>query len=65
MGHDISYNDLIILADKLAQAFYNIGIKDGDNVAILTISMPIVHILSKIHILFINSLDKLWFICII
>ena len=42
MGNDMSYNDLIILADKLAQAFYNIGIKDGDNVAILTISMPIV-----------------------
>ena len=42
MGNDMSYNDLIISADKLAQAFYNIGIKDGDNVAILTISMPIV-----------------------
>lgn len=42
MGNDMSYIDLIILADKLAQAFYNIGIKDGDNVAILTISMPIV-----------------------
>lgn len=42
MGNDMSYNDLIMSADKLAQAFYNIGIKDGDNVAILTISMPIV-----------------------
>lgn len=42
MGNDMSYNDLIISADKLAQAFYNIGIKDGENVAILTISMPIV-----------------------
>ncbi len=42
MGNDMSYNDLIISADKLAQAFYNIGIKDGDSVAILTISMPIV-----------------------
>lgn len=42
MGNDMSYNDLIISADKLAQAFYNIGIKNGDNVAILTISMPIV-----------------------
>ena len=38
----MSYNDLIISADKLAQAFHNIGIKDGENVAILTISMPIV-----------------------
>ena len=28
MGNDMSYNDLIISADKLAQAFYNIGIKD-------------------------------------
>lgn len=42
MGNDMSYNDLIISADKLAQAFHNIGIKNGDNVAILTISMPIV-----------------------
>lgn len=42
MGNDMSYNDLIISADKLAQAFHNIGIKDGENVAILTISMPIV-----------------------
>ena len=42
MGNDMSYNDLIISADKLAQAFHNIGIKDGDSVAILTISMPIV-----------------------
>lgn len=38
----MSYNGLIISADKLTQAFYNIGIKDEDNVAILTISMPIV-----------------------
>lgn len=42
MGHDMSYRDLIISSDKLAQAFHNIGIKDGENVAILTISMPIV-----------------------
>lgn len=42
MGNDMSYNDLIISSDKLAQAFHNIGIKDGENVAILTISMPIV-----------------------
>lgn len=42
IGNDMSYNDLIISADKLAQAFHNIGIKDGENVAILTISMPIV-----------------------
>lgn len=42
MGHDMSYRDLIISSDKLAQAFHNAGVKDGDNVAILTISMPIV-----------------------
>lgn len=42
MGHDMSYRDLIISSDKLAQAFHNAGVKNGDNVAILTISMPIV-----------------------
>ncbi len=42
MGNDMSYNELITSSDKLAQAFHNIGIKDGDNVAILTINMPIV-----------------------
>lgn len=36
MGNDMSYDDLIISADKLVQDFYNIGIKDGDNVVILT-----------------------------
>lgn len=42
MGNNMTYGDLIISSDKLAQALHNIGIKDGDNVAILTISMPIV-----------------------
>lgn len=42
MGNNMTYGDLIISSDKLAQALHNIGVKDGDNVAILTISMPIV-----------------------
>ena len=42
MGNNMTYGDLIISSDKPAQALHNIGVKDGDNVAILTISMPIV-----------------------
>ena len=42
MRNNMTYGDLIISSDKLAQALHNIGVKDGDNVAILTISMPIV-----------------------
>lgn len=42
MGQEMSYRDLIISSDKLAQAFHNMGLRTGDNVAILTISMPIV-----------------------
>ncbi len=42
MGNEMTYKDLIISSDKLAQAFHNIGIKEGDTVAILTISMPVV-----------------------
>lgn len=42
MGNNMTYKDLIISSDKLAQALHNIGVKEGDNVAILTISMPIV-----------------------
>lgn len=38
----MNYGDLIVFSDKLAQALHNIGVKEGDNVAILTISMPIV-----------------------
>ena len=33
MGNDMGYNDLIISTDKLTQAFHNIGMRDGDNVA--------------------------------
>lgn len=42
MGNNMTYKELIISSDKLAQAFHGVGIKSGDNVAILTISMPIV-----------------------
>lgn len=42
MGNNMTYKELIISSEKLAQAFHNVGIKSGDNVAILTISMPIV-----------------------
>ena len=36
IGNDMSYNDLIISAGKLAQAFHNFEIKNGNNIAILT-----------------------------
>lgn len=42
MGNNMTYEDLIISADDLASAFYNIGVREGDTVAICTISMPIV-----------------------
>ena len=42
MGNNMTYKDLISSSDRFAQAFHNAGIKEGDNVAILTISMPIV-----------------------
>lgn len=42
MGNDMTYEELIISSDKLAKAFSNAGVKEGDNVSILTISMPIV-----------------------
>lgn len=42
MGNSMTYGELIESSDRLAQALHNIGVKDGDNVAILTISMPIV-----------------------
>lgn len=42
MGNNMTYDELIISSDKLAQAFYEAGIREGDTVSILTISMPIV-----------------------
>lgn len=42
MGNDMTYEELMISSDKLAKAFSNAGVKEGDNVSILTISMPIV-----------------------
>lgn len=42
MGSDMTYNQLIKSSDKLAQAFYQSGIKEGDTVSILTVSYPVV-----------------------
>lgn len=42
MGNNMTYEELIISADDLANAFYNAGVREGDTVAICTISMPIV-----------------------
>jgi len=42
MGNNMTYQDLIISADTLAQAFYNAGVREGDTVSIFTINMPIV-----------------------
>ncbi len=41
-GNTISYRYLMISSDKLAQSFYNAGIREGDTVSIFTINMPIV-----------------------
>ena len=42
MGNNISYRELFKTSDKLAQAFYESGVREGDSVAILTIGMPLV-----------------------
>lgn len=42
MGNNITYKSLLEASDKLAQAFYGIGVREGDNVGILTIGIPIV-----------------------
>lgn len=42
MGNNMTYGDLMISADDLAASFYNAGVREGDTVAICTISMPIV-----------------------
>jgi len=42
MGNNMTYRDLIISSDTLAQAFYNAGVREGDTVSIFTINMPIV-----------------------
>ena len=42
LGNNITYGKLLETSDKLAQAFYNIGVREGENVAILTIGIPIV-----------------------
>jgi len=42
MGNNMTYRDLIISSDTLAQAFYNAGVRERDTVSIFTINMPIV-----------------------
>lgn len=41
-GNNISYKELFKKSDMLAKSFYANGVREGDTVAILTISMPIV-----------------------
>lgn len=42
LGNSMTYKKLFDVSDKLASAFLNSGVSLNDNVAILTISMPIV-----------------------
>lgn len=42
MGSTMTYGELFESSDDLANAFYATGVREGDNVAILTISMPLV-----------------------
>lgn len=42
LGGKMTYGKLFSEADKLAKAFIDSGVKEGDTVSILTISMPIV-----------------------
>ena len=42
LGASITYRSLFESADELANAFHAMGIKEGDNVAILSINMPLV-----------------------
>ncbi len=42
MGSSMKYGELFESADDLAKSFNVMGVKEGDNVAILTISMPLV-----------------------
>ena len=42
LGNSMTYKELFDVSDKLASAFLNSGVSLNDNVAILTISMPIV-----------------------
>ena len=41
-GNNMSYKELFDSSDKLANAFYEIGVRDGDTVAILSVATPIV-----------------------
>ncbi len=42
IGNSLTYKELFESADTLANSFYNSGVREDDNVAIMTINMPIV-----------------------
>ncbi len=42
MGNSMTYKELFESAEDLAKSFNAMGVKEGDNVAILTVSMPLV-----------------------
>lgn len=42
MGNSMTYKELFESSEDLAKSFNAMGVKEGDNVAILTISMPLV-----------------------
>ena len=42
MGSSMTYKELFESSEILAKSFHEMGIKEGDNIAILTISMPLV-----------------------
>ena len=42
MGSSMKYKELFTSSDDLAKAFKSMGVKEEDNVAILTINMPLV-----------------------
>ena len=41
-GNNMSYKELFDTSDQLANSFYSAGIREGDNVAILTVATPVV-----------------------
>ena len=59
MGNSMTYKELFESSEDLAKSFNAMGVKEGDNVAILTISMPLVQqcllSLSKIEFIMITN----------
>ena len=41
-GNNITYNELFESTERLANSFYNAGVREGDTVAVLTVATPIV-----------------------